>query len=133
MQSPSPSLRRGRTWLVAAAVVAALALVLGLQYRALVRLEETSAASQRMSLRAHARAILQDVEDFYRAQARALDVPAQWLDPALAPELGARLAARTRGGEGVSRFFGVRFAPDGAGAVAAFAPDGRADEAPADS
>jgi signal transduction histidine kinase len=119
-------LRRGRTWLGVGAVVVSLAVLLGLQYRALVRLEEASAATQRMSLRAHAKAILQNVEDFYRAQARALDVPAELLAVGRGEALGARLASRTRDGEGLKHFFAIVFDERGTGALRSFAPDGSA-------
>jgi two-component system phosphate regulon sensor histidine kinase PhoR len=126
-------LRQGRTWLGGAAVVASLALLLGLQYRALVRLEEASAAAQRLSLRAYAKAILQDVEDFYRAQARALDVPAELLAPEREAALRERLAARTQGGEGLKRFYAVAFDARGGGALRALAPDGGAAAVAAES
>ncbi len=113
-------LRRGGTWLVAALVVLPLCALLALQYRALVQLEATSAAAQRMALRSFARAVLDDVESAYRGKADALDVSPARLARERLPELGALLSERTEGGAGVKRFFAVPLDANGDGEVQPF-------------
>jgi signal transduction histidine kinase len=87
-----------------------------------VRLQETSAATHMMSLRSIARSILRAVEGFYVKKAEALAVPAALLAPERSGELGARLAEA--GGEGVHRFFAVRFDEAAAPKTSAFTSAG---------
>jgi signal transduction histidine kinase len=69
--------RRHGAWLGLAAVLAPLAVLLGLQYRWLLRLDETSAIARRATLANYLEAVAAEVELTYRSEAeRALNLPA---------------------------------------------------------
>jgi signal transduction histidine kinase len=112
-------------WLVAAAIAVPLAILLSLQFRALAKLEETTAVVQRMALRSYAKAVTRQVDELYQEKAReALALTAEEIQ-ADDPAAVARHFAGV-GGRGVLRFFAARFAADGSGAPTFFAADGRA-------
>jgi signal transduction histidine kinase len=115
--------RATRHGLVVAAVAASLAVLVGLQLRTLAKLEEASTVAHRVTLRGLAKAVLRNVEDFYRRKANdALDVPPALLARGRADALAAHFARQDE--RGVRRFFVVAFA--GARTeLRWFAPDGR--------
>ncbi|MGH7818989.1 MAG: sensor histidine kinase [Candidatus Binatia bacterium] len=116
-------LQRTRPWLGLGAVLLPLAILLALQYRALVKLEETSAVAHRMSLKGYARSILRSAEDFYARKAQALDIAASLFAAGRAAELGSHFAAQDS--TGIERFFVIAFGERGGRAPVFYERDGR--------
>lgn len=121
---------RRRLRLGVAAVLLPLGILLALQWRALVKLEETSAASHRMSLRVFAKGVLKEGESFYAEKAEALAAGAA-SSAAGDGKLGETF--RAIDGTGIKRFFAVHFDTRGRGAVALYDTDGRRLDAAASS
>jgi len=113
-----------RPWLGVAAIALPLAILLGLQLRTLARLQETSVVAQRSQLKTYAKAVVNGVEEHYRAKADGtLRVPAAWLVARDAAALGAHFA---RGdASGVSHWFALSFAQPPAEAMLLFDAAGR--------
>ncbi|MGH7859654.1 MAG: hypothetical protein ACREQY_20195, partial [Candidatus Binatia bacterium] len=120
-------LHRSRPWLGLAAIVLPLTVLLALQYRALVELEETSAAAHRMSLKSYARSILKSVKEFYGEKAKALDVAASLFAAGRSAELDAHFASQDA--HGIKRFFVMGFGERGRRALFFYDRDGRVLEA----
>jgi len=100
--------RRHWAWVAFAAVVVPLAILLMLQFRTLVRLQETAAAAHFLALKGYARTVLRTAEAHYRRLAEAaLTVPAAWLAPEQSEALRAHFAGRDPAG--VDRYFILAF------------------------
>jgi two-component system phosphate regulon sensor histidine kinase PhoR len=124
--------RRLRHLWIAAAIAVPLVTLLALEFRALSKLEETAAVTQRMALRTYAKAVVRHVDELYQGKAREALALAE---PDLADAEDARLEAHFArvAGPAVRSFFAVRFAPDGSGPVRFFAGDRGARLADADA
>jgi signal transduction histidine kinase len=117
--------RRLRQLTIGAAIAVPLVILLGLELRALAKLEETAAIAQRMSLRSYAKAVIRHVDELYRGHANAaLDLSADALGAADTEALEAHFARV--GGRGIARFFVVATAADADAPPLFFEPDGRA-------
>ena len=116
-------MHRGRPWIGVAAILLPLAVLLALQYRALVKLEETSAAAHRMSLKSYARSILKAAGEFYGDKAKALDVAASLVAAGRSGEIGAHFASAD--GRGVKSFFVMAFGGNEGRDVVFYDRDGR--------
>lgn len=114
--------RRHWAWLAFAAVVVPLTVLLVLQFRTLMRLQDTAAAAHFLALKGYARTVLRTAEAHYRRLAEAaLTVPVAWLAADQGDALRAHFAGRDPAG--VDRYFVVSFdRPDPA--VRFFATDG---------
>jgi signal transduction histidine kinase len=100
--------RPWRRWIGVAAIAVPLAILLALQLRTLAALQETSVVAQRSQLKSYAKAVVNGVEQLYRAKADdALRVPAAWLADLDGTALAAHFASRDA--SGVSLWFAVSF------------------------
>jgi signal transduction histidine kinase len=116
---------RGRTWLVVAAALVPLALLLVLQYRWLERLERVSAVATRATLDNYLEAVASAVELHYRALGeRALNLPAALFTPERLHK--AAYYFEKKGAQGAGRLFVVPFSGEAAGQPLYFDPATRA-------
>jgi two-component system phosphate regulon sensor histidine kinase PhoR len=112
---------RTRSWLVVAAAIVPLALLLGLQYRWLERLERVSAVASRATLDNYLEAVVSAVEVHYRSLGeRALNLPAALFTPERIHKAAHYFAKKGAGGEG--RLFVVHFEGEQAGHPLFFEP-----------
>jgi len=118
---PRRPLRRRTLWLGFAAVLLPLALMLCLQYRWLVKLEEASAAARQAALTNYLEAVAGEVELFYTGNAeRVLNIPAYVFTQGRLDK--AALYFKKKAPEGVRRLFVVSFVGDTPGRPLYFNP-----------
>ncbi len=114
-------LRKHILWVGFAAVLLPLGLLLGLQYRWLVDLEEKTAVAEQAYLWNYLEGFSGKVENFYRAQAeRSLNLP-PYVFTESDPELVAH-AFKKKKPEGAKLLFAVNFAHEGWGGILVFDP-----------
>lgn len=126
---PSSFFRRRFLWVALAAVVVPLGVLLALQYRSLVRLEQLSGVAHRAALDNYLEAVTSEVRWFYESGAeRALNLP-----PSALTQDSFDTAAyhfKKKGAQGARHLFVVRFVPPRDGShrsesLAVFDPSGR--------
>ncbi len=121
--------RRRRTWTIFAAALAPLAVLLGLQYSWLVRLERASAVAHRATLDSVLEAVASGVEVHYRALGeRALNLPASLFTPERFHK--APYYFKKKEITGVQRLFVVAYAGERAGWPAYYDPGSLAPATP---
>jgi signal transduction histidine kinase len=105
-----PSHRRHFLWLALLAVVVPLAVLLGLQYRSLVRLEQLSGVAHRAALDNYLEAVTSEVRWFYETGAeRALNLPPSALTQSCFDTAGYHF--KKKGTKGARHLFVVSFVP----------------------
>jgi signal transduction histidine kinase len=103
-----PALRRYTHWIVFTAILIPLLVLLALQYRSLVRLDQTSALVHKAVLNNFLEAVSSEVDYFYRNNAeRVLDLPASVFTQNRLAQ--AAVHFKKKGVEGVKRLFVVNF------------------------
>jgi signal transduction histidine kinase len=115
-----PALRRYTHWIGFTAILIPLLVLLALQYRSLVRLDQTSALVHKAVLNNFLEAVSSEVDYFYRNNAeRVLSLPASVFSPGRLRE--AAFHFKKKGVEGVKRLFVVNL-QDGDGNPLYFYP-----------
>lgn len=114
-ESGNGAATRGRRtmWLGFVAVVAALAVLVVLQYRWLTDLQRASAIARQATLARYLAVVDKEVSYHYLSAAeRVLNVPASGLSPEMFPKAPHYLAKKLKETEGIRRAFVVSFHPD---------------------
>lgn len=104
---------RRTMWIGLAAVVAALAVLLVLQYRWLTDLQHASTIARRAALEKYVEVAGKEVAYFYKSAAhRVLNVPAEAFTPEAFHEAPEYLAKKLRGEKGIRHVFVVSYHPE---------------------